>query len=172
MTDKLCCPECGTHIDEHEAGECIDAWAAKDVMEWKYSADWNQIIPPEQKAKPDEMWSEWYWEGYDEVKKPINENHVSGVSYGGDSRTIIIPKYSTDIAAAWVLVEKVADLHGCQFSIERVGKPWEIRCGKYGAVVSGGDLQYERPDLTLAVYADSAPLAITRAAIKATAPHG
>ena len=138
MTDKLCCPECGTHIDEHEAGECIDAWAAKDVMKWEHF-NWRYI---DSETKKDVSW------------------------YAGDFAP------SKRIAAAWVLVEKVADLHGCQFSIERVGKPWEIRCGKYGAVVSGGDLQYERPDLTLAVYADSAPLALTRAAIKATAPHG
>ena len=133
MTDKLCCPECGTHIDEHPKGRCLDAWAGEDVMGYDYTGN-----------KP-ELKERW-------IGRP--------------------DRYSSRIAAAWVLVEKVADLHGCQFSIERVGKPWEIRCGKYGAVVSGGDLQYERPDLTLAVYADSAPLAITRASIKATAPHG
>ena len=163
MTDKLCCPECGVHVDEHKATICLADWAAESVMEWlKAGLSWVEpntghvhiTAPP---------WS---------LETPIirDINSVGDLFEISSHFEIWAPQSS--ITDAWELVEKVADLHGCQFSIERVGKPWEIRCGKYGAVVSGGDLQYERPDLTLAVYADSAPLAITRAAIKATAPHG
>ena len=134
---KLHCPTCGVEIDEHEATTCLDAWVAERVMGWEKCNNW------------------WMRPVDGEICRLVTAAHSGSWNP------------SQDIAAAWVLVEKVADLHGCQFSIERVGRPWEIKCGRYGAVVSGGDLWYERPDLTLAVYAPTAPLAITRAAIKA-----
>ena len=28
------CPHCGIHIDEHEAGRCLDAWVIEKAMNW------------------------------------------------------------------------------------------------------------------------------------------
>lgn len=28
------CPHCKTHIDEHQADRCLDAWIAQDVLDW------------------------------------------------------------------------------------------------------------------------------------------
>jgi hypothetical protein len=32
MSSELKCPYCGTHIDEHEATRCLDAWVANKVL--------------------------------------------------------------------------------------------------------------------------------------------
>jgi len=33
------CPHCNTHIDEHEASPCFDAWVAEAVMGWTVEVD-------------------------------------------------------------------------------------------------------------------------------------
>jgi len=82
MTDKLYCPECGVHVDEHEAGECIDAWAAKDVMGLpvKFHTD-----------------------------NPNNEKYFYLDIIGRDGICMDVEKYSERIAAAWELVKKIRE---------------------------------------------------------------
>ena len=82
MTDKLCCPECGTHIDEHPKGLCLDAWAAKDVMGLpvKFHTD-----------------------------NPNNEKYFYLDIIGRDGICMDVEKYSERIADAWKLVKKIRE---------------------------------------------------------------
>ena len=78
MMDKLHCPECGIEIDEHPAGRCLDAWVAITIMNWKYAPKTDPKI---------KLWL--YWRRPDGMLKYEP------------------PEYSTDIAAAWEVVEKM-----------------------------------------------------------------
>lgn len=74
----------------------------------------------------------------------------------------VYPPYSTDIAAAWQVVEKVrsdtkTDNPGC-FTIQEHDKGWEAGWGTY--------VDYEGFGFDLSVVADAAPLAICLAALK------
>ena len=66
MMDKLHCPECGVHIDEHPAGRCLDVWVAETIG--------NKAV-------------------YEFPPGVMNN----------------LPRYSTDIAAAWKVVEKITE---------------------------------------------------------------
>jgi hypothetical protein len=69
------CPECKVHVDEHEAGRCMDAWVAEKVMD---EQGWN-------------------WHG----------------AFGHKRERVVAYEtlhYSTDIAAAWKVVEKMENL--------------------------------------------------------------
>ena len=80
MMDKLHCPECGIEIDEHPAGRCLDAWVAITIMNWKYAPKTDPKI---------KLWL--YWRRPDGMLKYEP------------------PEYSTDIAAAWEVVEKITE---------------------------------------------------------------
>ena len=79
-----------------------------------------------------------------------------------------LPHYSTDISAAWLVVEKMRSQYECIIRVmvlspaqaERIGAP-------YGCNISGGRLEYPTPDIYLFASADTTPLAICRAALKA-----
>lgn len=76
------CPHCGTHIDEHPASRCLDAWVADDIFGGS--------------ANPDNVL--WYWwdSSDDEGKRVVLGVHL----FAG-------PKFSTDIAAAWQVLGKM-----------------------------------------------------------------
>lgn len=99
------------NIDEMQAGRELDALVAEKVMKWRWDNDWDCLIPPEQKAKPSEMWTDWQPGLTEDWREPVKENHVPGVRYNGDSSKIILPHYSTNIAAAWEVVEKLQVTH-------------------------------------------------------------
>jgi len=75
-----------------------------EVMGWHWDDDWGCLIPPEQKAKPDEMWTGWHRDNADDDlhRQPVPEAVVSGIVYDGNLSKIVLPEYSTDndIAAA------------------------------------------------------------------------
>ena len=111
------------------------------------------------------------WEGIERV-----ECSRCGIGEGADlhgyyedSSVLCIPKYSTDIAAAWEVLDHVYKTSGFQeISILRFSESdgWEVRLGKPGsrtrieAHVSGSMLNHEN-------VAQAAPLAICLAALKA-----
>ena len=82
MTDKLCCPECGVHVDEHPKGRCLDAWAAEVVMGLpvKFHTD-----------------------------NPNNEKYFYLDIIGRDGICMDVEKYSERIADAWKLVKKIRE---------------------------------------------------------------
>ena len=73
------CPHCNTHIDEHPANPCLNAWVATDVMDIK-------IIEIENCAKPKDAPVTKYWVRDDDGLLP--------------------PPYSKRIAPAWEVHEK------------------------------------------------------------------
>ena len=136
MTDKLCCPECGVHVDEHPKGLCLDAWAAKDVMGLpvKFHTD-----------------------------NPNNEKYFYLDIIGRDGICMDVEKYSERIAAAWELVEKFRD------------DPLSHRTATSFVDAIADATDANQDDFMADVYnlmMGLTPLTITRAAIKATAPHG
>lgn len=60
------CPHCETHIDEHKANRCLDAWIAEKVMGLQVAKSL--------------VWQDGDW--------------------------LIIPRYSTSRADAWLVVDK------------------------------------------------------------------
>ncbi len=89
--------------------EELQVAVATEVMGWHWDEAWDCLIPPEQKAKPDEMWTDWELDPGGWFREPIKGTMVSGVSYNGDSSKIILPDYPSDIAAAMRVVEKMRE---------------------------------------------------------------
>ncbi len=83
MTDLLC-PHCKTPIDEHEANRCLDGWVALSVTALELRMYPGALNPHHY---PNDDWNK---------------------DYEGDMRhTRPVPEHSTDIAAAWDVVEKL-----------------------------------------------------------------
>ena len=124
---KLHCPTCGVHIDEHEAGGCLDLWAGEVVMGF----------------------------GYNEESSGLSKRW-----FGRPDR------YSERIGPAWMLVEKLVNdsLSPTVFWDDGDDKPehaaWAACIAHYG--------ETEDEFWLCDGFADTAPLAITRAAIKAS----
>lgn len=76
------------------------------------------------------------------------------------------PCYSTDISSAWEVVEKIVENFKCDVSIANRSSGND--CPRiYVCRIQYGTLEYDNPDLLLYVVADTAPLAICRAALLA-----
>ena len=130
------CPRCNTPIDEHEAGRCLDAWVAEAVMD----AAGHWIDPIVRASEPHDT---------------LIEDDFVAMMYA-----VYLSHYSTDIRAAWGVVERVrqperrfyiaSDRAGCFLAVfDESGIGWIVH----------GDAE-----------ADAVPLAICRAAIKAVQP--
>ena len=117
-----------------------------ELMGWHWDNDWDCLIPPEQKAKPSEMWTEFKFDDEGIYREPIKGAMISGVSYNGDSSKVILPRYSRDIAAALLLIKDETD-----FSIEKAGENYHVLIVRTMSEGSGKTL----------------PLAICRAAVMA-----
>ena len=147
-------------IDNMEAGRELDAIVAEKVMGWHYDSAWDCLIPPEQRAKPNEMWTEWEADDDGLVRKPINENYVTGIVYTGDTQKIVLPYYSTDIADAWKVVERLDYKSHTNFSLYTIGANWFCFFKEENVKMDYSWVnEYE-------ARADTAPLAICRAALK------
>ena len=139
---KLNCPHCNTHIDEHPASRCLDAWVAEAVM---------GLVQCQAKF-------------HDE--NPQCYATKDAPEYGS-----ILKEYSTDIAAAWEVVEKLRirqspiELHGDEW---HDGGDWQAtfyNIRKQMGALGRGVHKVTGPNRGQ----PSAPLAICRAAIKASA---
>jgi len=147
--DELRCPRCNETVDEHPANRCLDAWVAEVVMGLpprEHAIRWEQGWTPE----GDDGWSGFQCSYCDASEKTDDP---------------CVRHYSRWIAEAWEVVEKLSGLgvvsvasgddrlgglHMCEFI------PWGCYMGR------GGLLRIE---------ADTYPLAICRAALKAVG-HG
>lgn len=150
--------------------EQLNRQVAVEVMGWRFDEDWGCLIPPEQRAKPSEMWTGWE-EGVDEdglpdiYKEPVDENHVPGAVYTHGHKKIRLPDYSGDMGEAWEVVEKIAQDYDCNIAVWRFSG--RKNTPPYQGLIGGGDLRYVSPYLSVKVYAESAPLAICLTALKA-----
>ena len=113
---------------------------------WHWDDDWGCLIPPEQKAKPGEMWTGWHrdHDGDDLHRQPVPGAAINRIVYNGDMSKIILPEYSTDIAAAWQVVEWMI-----------TGKPWECYLTHQ---TDGWDCDFSHPG-AMGVMAQTAPTA-------------
>jgi len=155
-----------TDIDQMEAGPELDALVVEKVMGWRWDEDWGCLIPPEQTAKPSEMWTDWQkeWDAetrsYEVYREPVRENLVSGIVYSGDSSKIITPRYSTDIAAAWEVALRMI----------RVPYSYEFYLCQQ---TDGWDVSFQHPgDKGGQAHGETASLAVCRAALKAVEGTG
>lgn len=129
-------------IDAMPAGREMDALVAEKVMEWSTWYDNRvELYPPE----------------------GSEENRGRWTKRGGILMPALIPSYSTSIADAWLVVEKIKgssdqDLFTIQQEDMHPGL-WEAGWMEY--------LPYEGGYLKLSSVAATAPLAICRAALKA-----
>ena len=94
----------------------LDVRVAK-AMGWHWDDDWGCLIPPEQKATPGEMWTGWQYDEEDDafVRRPTSGTAINGTVYNGNFTKIILPEYSTNIEAAWQVVEWMAENRGHGF---------------------------------------------------------
>ena len=150
MNSKLLCPKCGTYIDEHEAGRCLDAWVAVDVMR----------IDIEQMIRTRFIEYRRYNAG-----RGMSGREEYSDKYRDRMLRLSLARYSTDIAAAWQVVEKVRDSGLCPTVYWDDGddKPdcagWQACMAYYGNTEDEFRL-YDG-------WASTASLASCRAAIKA-----
>ena len=133
-------------IDKLEAGRELDALIAEKVMGWKWFLDAANLGSGPQYRYLDEPKQWWNpprleWDG------------VSKIAIAHRPTEYQPPEYSSDIAAAWEVVEKLREM----------GFPVHIQCGQYHYGVVG----YRDVLKDEWVWAKSAPLAICRAALKA-----
>lgn len=134
-------------VDNMPAGREMDALVAEKVMGWT-----------------DIQWQTFPGENGEEVKA-----FARGVSPIGDLR-VIVPNYSTDITAAWEAAEKIPLKYTEGYvSVTRTaaGNPQYLYdCVACNRIYdSGGWAEPER--FSVVGHADTAPLAICRAALKA-----
>ena len=134
------CPVCNTDIDNHPANRCLDAWVAEKVMGW----DLDKVAREE-------------FISY--------RRHNTGIGMTGQEEynekqsrdrmlMLTIPYYSTDITAAWKVIDRLDELYSAWFEI-RGPRVWLARCNLPG---------YEQFSATGLA---NASLAICRAALKA-----
>ncbi|KKM25800.1 hypothetical protein LCGC14_1591270 [marine sediment metagenome] len=154
------CPHCETRINRHEAIRCLDAWIAEYVMGWKpYKIVRHNILyPPIMQANADE---------YPVIYKPFDPDREYDFdsSHFFDSRVLggytqpRVPKYSIEIQNAWWVVEKLR-LSIFPNRLSPLDPEGGWGASQPLAAIDLGD----NPTMSLA---DTAPLAICRAAIKA-----
>ncbi len=136
------CPHCNTHIDEHGVSRCLNAWIAEAIMGGVETMNFQEK-------------SECYWRFDTPEGKSMLVN--SKVFQGS-----ILWSPCTKIADAWEVAEKMAD----EQMPKHVGPTMLHRlrqCGMKGwGVIWCSDFGYTRE-----IFAQTAPLAICRAAIKA-----
>jgi hypothetical protein len=84
----------------------------------------------------------------------------------------IQPRYSSDLNAAFRLVEEMGEKYDCIAGVQRLSDVTRFgRFPRYRAEVVGGKLAYEHMDLTKSFYADTPTIAICEAYIWAVEAH-
>lgn len=139
--DDLTCPWCGTRAEEHEAGDCFDAWVASKLG-WTDIAEGHRTIRLvgyfRWFGKPPEDWVPW-------------DGSEKGSWWFSDDGLTFIPPYSTHVAATWLVQEQFAF-----FDISKAGDRLQVwRC------------QLATEDNVFTAFADDGLVALCRAAVLA-----
>lgn len=138
-----------------KAGRELDALIAEKVMGatvvYPYRSEPGHPYPGVNPIWTDEPW-----------QATSNPQSISGLEN--------VPHYSTNIADAWMVVEKMGRWHGFDFMIvmpdpEQTFHLRTYEAGWYEATNDG-------PERRVVSYADTAPLAICLAALKAVSQEG
>ena len=130
--NNLYCPECGVHVDEHEANACFDNWIALGPMGWERMSEYSYSPT---------------WLDREDASFP------TGKIYTWEPTSYPMFRPSTDIAAAWQVVEKM----------RKNGWAYEISLSDSGEEVC----IWKNPLIDFSGYGEGIYLAICRAAIKA-----
>lgn len=132
MTDPTC-PHCGTAIGEHEANACLDKWVFTAVMGYK-----TRQVRAKGSTNTFTVYSVFPREDgvYEEYQ----------LACGWDW----LPRYSSDISAAWGVLEHLRD-KDCDVALCSAGATWLVESNVLGVTVRS----------------ESALLAICRAAVLA-----
>jgi hypothetical protein len=125
-----------------EAGRELDALVAEKVM----GAEW------------DEQWAV----GYSILKFREDVRHLVTHDWACEKKQVnpACPHYSTDIAAAWLIVERLRPAEDTRYgvTIESDGAGWYC-------TVEDADVEWDDPAHTSVAYGETLPLAICRAAL-------
>ena len=159
MSD-LSCPHCETEIDEHEASRCLDAWVAEEVM-----GLCGHYLLMDVRGEDDGDYITWTCK--------FCEEEFRGLSFGKGWKNPHLHNYSTSIAAAWEVVERLVPEAGAEWAIGIFAVP-SISSVMWGWQVELLKLVYppNRGEGEIAARAETFQLAICRAALKATVLEG
>jgi hypothetical protein len=150
VTDKLHCPTCGVHIDEHEATRCMDWWIECRLFGASFVPKNTEIpVPTVSAIGVYRLSNETARTAYD-CYRLAGGKYVQG--------TIPRKRYSSNIADAWDVVEKTKLFIGYSFCQSWNGSRYLVTY-----FVRDDDECYHETYAS----APTAPLAICRAAIKA-----
>jgi len=101
MTDSdKNCPYCGTHIDDHPASPCLNAWVAEDVMEW-----WN--------VSEGDGWFGFHFVKIEGAAMPVYDP---------------VPHFSDSIIAAWQVVEMLRQNYYVDIGVDDNGAQVQLDC--------------------------------------------
>ena len=124
------CPTCGISVLEHPANRCLDSWVAEKVMRWERIKYFGC-------APITDSWV-GFWDGewFRWIERPQSDDDEISKPWSP----------STDIAAAWEVVEKLKALG---FSILRLstgdilGDWWQFHCADaYREITRKGDKDF------------------------------
>jgi len=98
------CPTCGTELLEHPANRCLDAWVAVAVMKWipwvEQRGKYQYVVW----QKPNKS-APWYGSQNPEAQR---ERYSPLIKFDPHKHIEAgLHKFSTDIAAAWEVVNEV-----------------------------------------------------------------
>ena len=137
-------------MNELSAGRELDALIAEKVMGWEYAQ--SSPDPAKYFCKEYGNNAGWWY----------RPSMTPGVKHWGCATCSPPPEYSTDIAAAWEVVEKLAPDLYVTIEDERHNSERFVSCW------FRGDL-WDNPNAEYLAQAGTVPLAICRAALKAVA---
>lgn len=137
------CPHCGVGIGEHEAELCLNKWVGETVTHVVPRRLW---IATSDGGKSATMTSEYR----QRVEKWVEEHPVVFGKPMWVAHWDIYPRYSSDISAAWEVLERLRDMD-CDVALCSAGAEWTV----------------ESNVVDVTVRSKSAPLAICRAAVLA-----
>ena len=148
-------------IDNLPAGQELDALVAEKVMDWQWRA-WGD--PPQRCLySPEAIASTVEYDLLGQVRLPtVSETTVPACGDEPIHPVGHVPHYSTDIAAAWQVVGQLLErgLHVVIATPPPGWKNWDVR-----------GWNPETNSSRFISHADSAPLAICRAALEAVNAH-
>ena len=138
-----------TEIDQMEAGTELDALVAEHIMEWawweKPSGDYILLAPDDNGSL--------YWIGVDLPERP----------YMADPEDLLdLPHFSTDIALAWGVLDKLDKEWRMGVTQVWDGKRWQCWLDPIGSMA----IDPEVSQGSVFANADTPALAICRAALK------
>jgi hypothetical protein len=144
-----------------EAGPEMDALVAERVMGWERGGKNDHARPAHRESKdfPGTILNDFDSKGPHDYLTSLGP--AGRVYFCGCPSSADLPAYSTSIADAWEVVEKLREWHGFDFMV------WG-RAGSTDWEAGWFEMDYDGPERRSAADAGTVPLAICRAALLTT----